>query len=109
MKIQDYHFHIYYLEPDIQLAKSIVKNVISKYDVEVGRFHEKPVGPHPMCSVQLVVSNENFSNILQWFILNREKLTVFIHPNTGNAFLDHTDHVLWLGESVKLNLEIFNS
>ena len=40
-------------------------------------------------------------------VLNRGKLTVFTHAQTGNALKDHTQHVIWLGPSETLKLDQF--
>jgi DOPA 4,5-dioxygenase len=40
-------------------------------------------------------------------VLNRGNLKIFAHANTGNDLADHTDHVIWFGESEPLNLAIF--
>ena len=39
--------------------------------------------------------------------LNRGELTVFAHAESGEHLADHTRHVLWLGESLALDLSIF--
>jgi DOPA 4,5-dioxygenase len=39
-------------------------------------------------------------------MLNRAGLTILVHPNTGDAYLDHAENALWLGEKLALNLEI---
>ena len=41
-----------------------------------------------------------------WLALNRDGLTVFTHAETGDVMADHTDHVVWLGESQPLRLEV---
>ncbi|MFQ5938851.1 MAG: DOPA 4,5-dioxygenase family protein [Alphaproteobacteria bacterium] len=40
-------------------------------------------------------------------MLNRDGLTVFVHPETGDDLADHLDHALWLGEKLELNLSVF--
>ena len=30
---------------------------------------------------------------------------VFVHPETGDPVPDHTDHALWMGEKLDLNLD----
>ena len=40
-------------------------------------------------------------------MLNRDGLTVFVHPGTGDDLADHRDHALWLGEKLELNLKRF--
>ena len=39
-------------------------------------------------------------------MLNREGLDILVHPNTGDDVKDHTDHSLWLGEKLELNIEL---
>ena len=72
--------------------------------IDMGRFHEKAVGPHPMWSYQLAVAPASFAQVLGWLTLNHGPLDVFVHPNTGDALGDHRDCALWLGRSHTLNL-----
>jgi len=37
-------------------------------------------------------------------MLNRDGLTILVHPETGDDVPDHRDHALWLG--AKLDLDI---
>ena len=69
-----------------------------------GRFHEKPVGPHPMWSYQLAFPPASFPYVVGWLALNHGALDVFVHPNTGDELRDHRDCALWLGKSYALNL-----
>jgi DOPA 4,5-dioxygenase len=39
-------------------------------------------------------------------MLNRDGLTV-LHPETGDDYLDHTDHAVWFGAVLPLRLEMF--
>ena len=73
----------------------------------MGRFHEKPVGPHPMFSYQVTVRNEQIGPMISWLTLNHSDLIVFIHPNTGQDLEDHRDRAVWIGKSVPLMLDIF--
>jgi len=106
--IQDYHIHLYYDHQTINIAKSIGQKAKEKFGISLGRFHEKNVGPHPRFSVQLSIPKDQFGEILSWVALNRKKLTIFSHPNTGNDLLDHTDHAIWMGEVLELNLSVFS-
>jgi len=72
--------------------------------IEMGRFHERPVGPHPMWSYQLAFAAANFAGVVGWLTLNHGALDVFVHPNTGDPLGDHRDCALWLGRSHTLNL-----
>jgi aromatic ring-cleaving dioxygenase len=55
-------------------------------------------------SYQIAFRPELFGRLIPWLALNRQGLTVFVHPETGNALEDHCAHVIWLGDSQKLNL-----
>ena len=107
--IIDYHLHLYYDASTIEVAKEIAYKAQELYGVGILTFHERLVGPHPMWSVELSTSEEKFPEVFKWMIFNHRGLTVFCHPNTGNDYLDHTDHVFWIGDSKKLKIEIFQS
>jgi aromatic ring-cleaving dioxygenase len=48
-----------------------------------------------------------FVNIVPRRALNWNGLTVFINPETGDALANHSDHAVWMGEMLKLNLVLF--
>ena len=73
--------------------------------VQIGRFHEKPVGPHPMWSFQIAFDASEFADVVGWLALNHGALDVFVHPNTDDELRDHRDCAIWLGSSHTLNLE----
>jgi DOPA 4,5-dioxygenase len=52
----------------------------------------------------LTIPIDTLPEALPWLILNRNGLTIFAHAQTGNAYQDHTDHVIWLGPSETLTL-----
>jgi len=53
---------------------------------------------------QLASGPAQFAHVVGWLTLNRIGLDVFVHPNTGDALVDHRDRALWLGRSYTLNL-----
>ena len=106
--IRDFHAHIYYDPEDVELARQLAAAAQQRFPLEVGHFHLKPVGPHPRGSVQLTVPTDQFGDVAQWLALNRGPLTIFAHANTGDDLADHTQHVIWFGESEALNLAIFD-
>ncbi|MBQ49152.1 MAG: 4,5-dioxygenase [Zetaproteobacteria bacterium] len=107
MKIRDYHAHLYYHRGNIEEARTLAVELGRLYPVPVGTFHEKKVGPHPVWSCQLTLTNELFASVIPWLILNHGTVDLFIHPNTGDDLADHRDHVMWIGKSYDLNLDIF--
>lgn len=105
--IESYHAHVYYEEQTFEKAQALCEEAVKRFNVKMGRLHRKPVGPHPMWSCQLSFLPEMYSQIIPWLSLNRNDLTIFVHPNTGNDLDDHTKYVGWLGECKKLKIDMF--
>ena len=106
--IRDFHAHIYYDPEDVEQAKALAAAAQARFGIPVGHFHLRPVGPHPRGSVQLTVPTELFGDVAQFLALNRDGLTIFAHAETGDDLADHTQHVIWFGESEPLDLSIFD-
>jgi DOPA 4,5-dioxygenase len=104
-RIAGYHAHVYYDAATRSLAAQLREAVEQRFDVSMGRWHDAPIGPHPCASYQIAFAPGLVGELVSWLALNRQGLTVFIHPETGNAIADHSAHVIWLGESRKLNLD----
>ncbi len=107
--ISDWHAHVYFDAATRQQAWALRATIEAQLAgrMEMGRFHEKPVGPHPMWSYQLRIQAADFAHVVGWLALNHGVLDVFIHPNTGDDLRDHRDSALWLGRSHVLNLAVF--
>jgi DOPA 4,5-dioxygenase len=106
--IRNFHAHIYYDPEKVELAKQLASAAQARFQVAVGHFHLRPVGPHPRGSVQLSVPTDLFGEVAQFLALNRGSLTIFAHADTGNDLADHTEHVIWFGQSEPLDLSIFS-
>jgi DOPA 4,5-dioxygenase len=102
--IQGYHAHVYYDEASRGAAERLRERLAERFAVELGRWHDRPVGPHPRWSYQVAFGSEVFAELVPWLMLNREGLTIFLHPNTGADVPDHRDHPLWMGESLEVDL-----
>jgi aromatic ring-cleaving dioxygenase len=104
-QIKGYHAHVYY-DPASKAAATALRDAVEDtFEVELGRWHDAPIGPHPCGSYQIAFAPELFGTLVPWLALNRGDLTVFVHPDTGKALADHSAHVIWLGESRALNLD----
>ena len=108
-KIRDFHAHVYYNADTIDTARHVCETANSLFPLTMGRMHEKPVGPHPEWSCQLAFAPENYADITTWLAMNRQGLTVFVHPETGDDLENHRDHAMWMGSMPKLKLDIFES
>ena len=106
-QISGYHAHVYFDETTVAQAHTLCEVAAARFGVQMGRVHERPVGPHPMWSSQLGATPEQFAELLPWLALNRDGLIVFCHPDTGDDLADHRDHAIWLGTGLELDLSIF--
>jgi DOPA 4,5-dioxygenase len=104
--IASWHAHVYFDQTTRDAAWTLRETIEVQFHgrFEMGRFHERPVGPHPMWSYQLAFGPELLAELFAWLALNHGALDVFIHPNTGNALRDHRDCAAWIGRSYPLNL-----
>ena len=108
-RISHWHAHVYFDASSRDAAWTLRETIAVALAgrMQMGRFHEKPVGPHPMWSYQMSVSAEDFPHVMGWLSLNHSALDVFIHPNTDDELRDHRDCAVWLGKSHVLNLGVF--
>ncbi len=104
--IKDYHAHVYYDPASRERAGRLREALERGFEVEMGRWRDAPVGPHPWAMYQVKFGPEQFARIVPWLMLNREGLTILVHPNTGDDYRDHAEHALWLGEKLNLRLEV---
>lgn len=102
--IVGFHAHVYYDASTKDRAASLRSLVEERFDMRMGSWHDNPVGPHPIGSYQIAFVPELFGKIVPYLSLNRDGLTIFVHPDTGNVVPDHTDHAIWLGEQRELNI-----
>jgi DOPA 4,5-dioxygenase len=106
-EITDWHAHVYFDAATRDPAWALRERIEKEFEIQMGRFHERPVGPHPMFSYQVTVRNEQIGPFISWLALNHGDLIAFIHPNTGQDLEDHRDRAVWIGKSVPLVLDIF--
>ncbi|MGE8565957.1 Dopa 4,5-dioxygenase family [compost metagenome] len=104
--VASWHAHVYFDAASRDAAFALRERVLAQWDgkMEMGRFHERPVGPHPLWSYQIAFAPEHFAEIATWLTLNHGALDVFMHPNTGDSLRDHRDCAVWIGHSHVLNL-----
>lgn len=105
VEITGFHAHVYFDTVSRETAVRVREGLGAHFEVRLGRLHDKPIGPHPKAMYQVAFSPEQFSKVVSWLMLNREGLDILVHPSTGDDVADHTDHALWLGEKLELNIE----
>jgi DOPA 4,5-dioxygenase len=103
--IEGYHAHIYYDPESRGTAERLREAIAARFDVTLGRWHDRPVGPHPQAMYQVAFAVAEFQRLVPWLMLNRDGLDVLVHPLTSDDYADHAWHALWLGHVLTLDLE----
>ena len=103
-QITNYHAHIYY-DPATRETAARVRAGLANFNVQLGSWHDEPVGPHPKSMYQVLFAPQEFARVVPWLMLYREGLTVLVHPSTGDSHGDHLERSLWLGQILKLREE----
>jgi aromatic ring-cleaving dioxygenase len=103
--ITGFHVHVYFDPPTRTTALAVRDGLAERFDVELGRIHDRPMGPHPKSMYQVKFAPSEFSALVQWLMINHAGLDVLIHPETGDDVADHTEQALWLGQKLDLNIE----
>jgi DOPA 4,5-dioxygenase len=103
--IRGYHAHIYYDAATKPVAERLRGAIGGGFSVELGRWHDEPVGPHPISMYQVAFAIAEFPKLVPWLMLNRGGLDILVHPQTDNSYDDHAVHALWLGTPLLLRLD----
>jgi aromatic ring-cleaving dioxygenase len=108
--IRDYHAHVYYDPASTrETAERLRERVAAAFPAaQLGRWHDELVGPHLRSMYQIAFPRELLGTFLPWLMLNREGLTVLLHPGTGDDYADHTTHAAWLGEVLPLRTHVLD-
>ena len=104
-RIRSYHAHIYDNPETRAVAERLREAIGNRFSAELGRWHDEPVGPHPVSMYQVAFAVAEFPRLVPWLMLNRGGLDVLVHPQTGDSYDDHAVHALWLGTPLPLRLD----
>jgi DOPA 4,5-dioxygenase len=106
--IQGWHAHVYYAPGERRVAAERLREAVAAGFPEavLGRWHDVPVGPHPTSMYQVAFPPALFATLVPFLALHRAGLTVLLHPETGRQRADHTEHALWMGEVLPLDLSV---
>lgn len=107
--IARYHAHVYY-DPATTRGKAerLRERIGAEFpQARLGRWHDELVGPHPQSMYQVAFPSEMLASFVPWLMLNRDGLTVLLHPETGDDYTDHSAHAAWFGASLPLRLDAF--
>ena len=106
--VRHYHAHVYFDGPDERDRAARLREAIAKSfpAATLGRCHDVPVGPHPRAMYQVAFPPDLLAALLPWLMLNRDRLTILLHPGSGNDYLDHAQHAVWMGGMLPLRLDV---
>ncbi|MBX3642932.1 MAG: 4,5-dioxygenase [Rubrivivax sp.] len=104
--IHSYHAHVYYEPATRGTAQALRQRIGERFSVQLGRWHDVPVGPHSAAMYQVAFASEAFAAFVPWLMLHRAGLTVLVHPNTLAPRDDHLLHALWLGPPLALKPDV---
>jgi len=100
-----FDFHIYYNKgAQMEHARKLHERIRREFpEMRIYKFWEVPVGPHPVPMFEVNPrSPAEFASLFAFLVVYRGDLSVLIHPNTDDAFRDHTDRATWMGERYPL-------
>lgn len=108
--IDGYHAHVYYTnDAERALAGMIREAAERSFDVVMGRWRDKPVGPHPLPMYQIAFERALYSDFVPWLQSVHGPLSILLHPRTGVSDLtDHSAGAMWIGKSLELKLDFFD-
>jgi DOPA 4,5-dioxygenase len=106
--IADYHAHVYYdAERTRDRAERLRARIAAEFPLaKLGRWHDELVGPHPQSMYQVAFPSRLLASFVPWLMLNRDGLTVLLHPETGDDYRDHTAHACWFGATLPLRVDV---
>ena len=105
VKVSGYHAHVYYDGATRSAAETLRDRIAGRFPVELGRFSDDPIGPHPISQFAVIIKTEQFQEVVPWLMFNRGGLDVLVHPLTDNSVDDHSVYALWLGAPVPMKLD----
>jgi aromatic ring-cleaving dioxygenase len=105
--ITHYHAHVYFASAaEHEQAARLREQVAERFPaVRIGNWHHQPVGPHSQPMYQLAFAADQMPVVLPWLMLNRNGLSILLHPTTGDDYADHAAYAAWLGQPLPLRLD----
>jgi DOPA 4,5-dioxygenase len=104
--IRGFHAHVYFDAITRRTAERIHDALEQHLGANVGPLHERPVGPHAKAMFQVTITPDEFATVVPWLMINRDGLSVLVHPTTDDTVADHDTRPLWMGESLPVDVEL---
>jgi aromatic ring-cleaving dioxygenase len=106
-RIGSWHAHVYFDAASRDAAREFRDVVAAQFGdrVQMGRFHEREVGPHPRWSFQIAFAPTQFPDVVGWLALNHAPSTYSCIPiptmscaTIGTAHFGSAEAIHWTFE-----------
>ena len=105
-EIRNFHAHVYF-DPATRITAERVRDALVRdFDAKITALVDEPVGPHPKPMFQVTIAPEQFALIVPWLMINREGLTILVHPSTDDPVADHDSRPIWMGQPIPIDVEM---
>ncbi|KZV73139.1 hypothetical protein PENSPDRAFT_575033 [Peniophora sp. CONT] len=106
-----FDFHIYFMQSvpsEVKYAKELHERIRREFpEMRIYKVFERPVGPHPVGMFEVNTFSPHQTGVLFSFLtIWRGPLSVLIHPNTNDAYKDHTELNSWMGKPWPLHADM---
>jgi len=103
--IENFHAHVYFDDATRETAERVRYALTRDFDARVTELVDRPVGPHPKPMFQVTIRPEQFAAIVPWLMINRDGLSILVHPSTDDPIADHDSRPIWMGQPLSLDVE----
>jgi aromatic ring-cleaving dioxygenase len=104
--IRGFHAHVYFDTTTRSTAERVHDALGRHLGVKLGALHDRAEGPHAKPMFQVTVAPELFATVVPWLMVNRDGLSVLVHPTTDDSIADHETSPLWMGEPLAIDIEL---
>ncbi|KAI0078674.1 hypothetical protein K474DRAFT_1593595 [Panus rudis PR-1116 ss-1] len=106
-----FDFHIYYMQSvpsQAEYARQLHERVRREFpELRIYKLWDKPIGPHPVAMFEVnTFTPHQTGAFFSWLVVNRGPCSVLVHPNTNDAYRDHTELATWIGKPWPLYVDM---
>lgn len=107
--MKNYHAHVYFHpEERTKIEKVHAEATQETALMRVFRIVPFPVGPHATGMFEAHFRGDTRDAVIEWLEKHRQGLSVLIHEDTGDDHRDHSENILWLGQSLPIDFKFFD-
>ena len=102
--IQDWPIHVYFDDGSRSTAEAVRTEVETGLPgPAIGPCVTNPSARTSQGSFQVFAPNDKISEVSGWVALNRQGLTILMHPNAADGLKEHRDYPIWCRSAPKMN------